>query len=255
MSTKKEDKLKYMLEAHKPGVPFLAGWLEQHGISRDLQKRYRKSGWLFSLGAGAYKRPHDSVAWPGALCALQEQLAFPAHAGALTALSRQGTARYVRLGGETIFLFSATGRTLPKWFCDYEWGAPLEYIRTSFLPEDKGLTEHQEQNFTIRISSSERAILECLYLAPERMDLVECYQLMEGLANLRPKLLQELLESCKSVKVKRLFMYMADKAGHQWRTFLDTDRFDLGTGDRAIVKGGVYVSKFKISIPEELANL
>jgi hypothetical protein len=255
MSTRKEDKLKYMLEAHKPGVPFLSGWLEEHGISRDLQKRYRKSAWLSSLGTGVYQRPHDTVTWRGALCALQQQAAFPVHAGALTALSLQGQDRYMRLGGEAVYLFSSSGRKLPKWFCDHDWGVPVQPVRTSFLPEDTGLTAHQEQNFTIRVSSAERAMLECLYLAPERMDLVECYQLMEGMANLRPKLLQDLLESCQSVKVKRLFLYMADKAGHQWRTFLDTDRFDLGAGDRAIVKGGAYVSKFGISVPEELVKL
>jgi len=67
----------------------------------------------------------------------------------------------------------------------------------------------------IEVSSPERSIMECLYLAPERMDLVECYQIMKGLVNLRPGLAQELLERCRSVKVKRLFLFMAEKTGHQ----------------------------------------
>jgi len=33
--------------------------------------------------------------------------------------------------------------------------------------------------------------------------------LLEGLMSLRPDLVQELLESCRSVKAKRLFLYFA----------------------------------------------
>ena len=49
-----------------------------------------------------------------------------------------------------------------------------------------------------------------------------------------------------------LFLYMASKANHQWLDFVDQSRIELGTGDRVIVKGGVYISKYKISIPKEL---
>lgn len=42
------------------------------------------------------------------------------------------------------------------------------------------------------------------------------FELMEGLNNLRPNQVQDLLEKCESVKVKRLFLYLAEKAGHEW---------------------------------------
>jgi hypothetical protein len=67
--------------------------------------------------------------------------------------------------------------------------------------------------FSLVASAPERAILECLLLAPERMDLVETYGLLENLRTLRPQLMQSLLEACSSVKVKRLFMFMAERAG------------------------------------------
>ena len=121
------------------------------------------------------------------------------------------------------------------------------------LPPASGLVNFEEKNFPIRIASPERAILECLFLAPDKFDLVECYQIMEGLTNLRPILMQELLESCTSVKVKRLFLYMAEKAGHQWLSFIEQSKISLGKGDRSIVKGGVYVSKYRVSLPKELA--
>ena len=97
-------------------------------------------------------------------------------------------------------------------------------------------------------------MLECLHLAPRELDLVECYQVMEGLTNLRPKKMQELLETCSSIKVKRLFLYMAEKTGHQWMQFLNVSKLNFGKGDRAIVENGVYVAKYHISIPKELAD-
>jgi hypothetical protein len=54
------------------------------------------------------------------------------------------------------------------------------------------------------------------------------------------------------VKVKRLFMYMAEKAGHSWFTYIDLKNIDLGKGKRSIVKNGVYNAKYQITIPREL---
>jgi hypothetical protein len=78
---------------------------------------------------------------------------------------------------------------------------------------------------------------------------------MQGLTTLRPKLLQQLLEQCNSIKVKRLFLYMATKAGHDWKNRLDLGKLDLGSGDRSITKGGAYNAQFGITVPEELVKL
>lgn len=253
MSTQNESKLKKMLDQHRQGTVALPRWLEGLGISRDLLKVYRKNGWLETVGPGAFKRSGEQVNWQGALYSIQQQAKLPIHAGALTALSLQGLAHYFRMTEETVFLFSPPQTILPRWFKNHSWGYPVQHIKTSLLPEGHGLTPHEEKNFPITISTPERAILECLYLAPGKLDLVECYQLMEGLSNLRPKLMQELLEQCTSVKVKRLFLYMANKAQHQWLAFVNLKKIDVGKGDRSIVKGGVYNSEFHISIPKELA--
>lgn len=254
MNTQNETKLKKLLELHKPGTVVLAKWLENLGISRELQKNYKKSGWLETLGPGAYKRTTDEVTWQGGLYAIQQQTALQLHAGALTALSLKGQSHYFRISGEDVFLFSAHKTTLPRWFKVHSWGQKVQHIKTSLLPENLGLTQHDEKNFSITISAPERAILECLYLAPDKLDLIECYHLVEGLSNLRPKLMQELLEKCSSVKVKRLFLLMASKAQHQWLSFLDLKKIDLGKGDRSIIKGGVYNAQFHVSVPKELAN-
>ncbi len=247
-----ESNLKKLLELHRPGTVSLASWLQKQGISRDLQKRYRRSGWLESIGPGAFKRPGDEVTWRGALHALQVQADLPVHPGALTALAMQGYAHYVRLGQETVFLFSPPRATLPAWFKQYDWGARIQHLRTSMLPVALGLQDYDDRNFAVRISSPERAILECLYLAPDEMDLLECAQLMEGLVNLRPKLVQTLLTACSSIKVKRLFLFLADKFHHPWFPLIDASKIELGRGDRSLAKGGVYVAKYHLVLPESL---
>ena len=97
--------------------------------------------------------------------------------------------------------------------------------------------------------------MECLYLAPEKTDIVECFYLMESLVNLQPDLVKKLLENCNSIKVKRLFLYMAEKADHQWLQFIDLSDVSLGNGDRQIVKNGTYNSKYQLILPKELTEL
>ncbi len=243
-----------LLTNHVPGTVLLASWLEKNGISRDLQQYYLKSGWLESYGFGAFKRPNENIQWTGALNSLQRQTDLPVHAGGLTSISLQGLSHYVRMEREPLFLFSPHYVKLPKWFINQEWSDQIVHVRTRFLPAKSALFDYSRDGIKVQLSSPERAILECLYLTPNRFDMVECYQIFEGLVNLRPKVLQELLESCNSIKVKRLFLFMASKAEHRWLHFLDQSRIELGSGDRAIVKGGVYISKYRISVPKELTT-
>ena len=76
--------------------------------------------------------------------------------------------------------------------------------------------------------------------------------LFEGLANLSPRRLQNLLAACRSVKVKRLFLFFADRHDHPWLKKLDTSRIDLGTGKRMLVSGGRLNSRYQITVPEDL---
>jgi hypothetical protein len=255
MTTNSDKKLMNLLANHMPETVLLASWLEKNGISRELQQYYLKSGWLESFGSGAFKRPNENVRWFGALSSLQRQTDLPVHVGGLTSLSLQGLTHYARLGKESLYLFSPQYIKLPKWFRDQEWGAQVKHVKTKLLPISVELFEYKEGAIKLQISSPERAMLECLHLTPNHFDMVECYHVLEGLSNLRPKVLQELLEKCTSIKVKRLFIFMASKANHQWLPFIDQTKIGLGKGDRILVKGGVYISQHRISIPKELAAL
>lgn len=255
MSTQNQKKITKFLENLTPNSVCLASWLETLDISRDLQKRYVKSGWLESIGPGAYKRPHEAIRWQGGLHALQYQANLPIHVGGLTALSLQGLAHYIKMTNEPIFIYTQPSINVPKWFRAYSWQNPLDINKTSFLPPAMAIIEHEEKSFSIKLSSPERAILECLYVAPDKIDLTECFHLMEGLVNLQPEYIQRLLENCRSVKAKRLFMYLAQKCNHMWLDFIDRSKVDLGKGHRHLVKSGTYVPAYEITVSQELVNL
>ncbi len=76
----------------------------------------------------------------------------------------------------------------------------------------------------------------------------------ESLTTLRPRTLSALLKSCKKIKVKRLFFVFADRHDHAWRKRLDPEDFDLGSGDRALVKGGKIHPRYRIMVPEEFVR-
>lgn len=246
--------IKKLMKLWPDGTIMTSSKLKELGYSFELQKQYRESGWLTSIGSGAMKKMGDKVEYLAGINALQSQLHLKVHPGGRTALALQGKAHYLELGTATVFIFGDYGVRLPKWFQNYGWESDISYDTTQFLPYEIGLTEYDFSNITVHISSPERAILECLYLTPAKQDLMECLALMEGLNNLRPNLVQKLLENCKSIKVKRLFFYLADKCGHFWFSYLKPEKIDLGTGVRSMGKTGKYVEKYQIIVPPELEH-
>jgi hypothetical protein len=251
MSTDTKSKINNLLNDTPHGTVLLSFWLSEKGYSLDLQKRYKKSAWLESIGTGALKRSGDDVDYHGGIYALQNQAALTVHVGGRTALSLQGRAHYIDMAGGRAVLFGGKKESLPAWFKNKNWETRIDYYTTSFLPADMGLVDLERKNFSVKVSSPARAILECLYLAPKHQEFFECYELMEGLNNLRPKSVQELLENCSSIKVKRLFLYIAEKLEHPWLDFVDLSKVDLGSGKRSLVKNGVYIDKYKITVPKE----
>jgi hypothetical protein len=51
------------------------------------------------------------------------------------------------------------------------------------------------------------------------------------------------------VKVKRLFLHLAEKQAHPWFKQLDVTRVSLGSGKRMIVAGGRLDPKYLITVP------
>ena len=252
MSLENEIKINKLLKEWPSGTIHLSSWLSNNGISSQLLSRYKKSNWLQSIGTSAVIRSGDKVNYHGGLYAMQKQAEMSVHAGGRTALSLLGKSHYLEMSNTKVVLFGYGGEKLPTWFKKYNWGLELDYYATSFLPRDLELVDFELNNFSVKISSPARAMMECLYLVPNHQELVECYELMESLNNLRPKSVQKLLEQCRSIKVKRLFIYLAEKANHSWVKYLDMQNIEMGSGKRSIVKGGAYIEKYKITVSKEL---
>ncbi len=251
MSTLKQTKLNHLLSSTPKGIVLLSSWLKTNGYSSELIKRYRNSGWLKSIGVGANIRTGDIVDCFGALYALQRQADSSIHVGARSALSMLGKSHYLELNAKKIILLAANkDRRLPTWFTKFNWGVDVGLHCSDFMPSDLGLVDFAVRDFSIKISGEIRAFMECLHLVPNDQELLECYELMEGMNNLHPGKIQKLLYSCHSIKVKRLFLYLAEKAGHEWFNYLDLSTINLGAGKRKIIEHGVLDKKYKITVPK-----
>ena len=253
MNIQNRNKLKTLMTNWPQGNVVTSPWLRQLGISRQLVQSYIRAGWIKPLGYGAYQRTNVKVKWYEALAGLQQQRNLPVHIGGPTAIAILGASHYLRSDKENVFLFSSPGTKLPNWFYQHSWKQSIEHIKTSFLPPKFTFT-HDYQNTKVTLSCMERAIMECLYISPKKFEILECYQILEGLRLLRPVTVQKVLMNCRSIKVKRLFLYMADKANLPVFKKLKLKTIHLGNGDRSIVKNGTYNSKYKISLPKELID-
>jgi hypothetical protein len=250
------EKINQLMQEWVRGTVKLSTELEQKGYSKDLLQKYLRSRWLESLGYGAFKLAGDDVEWFGAISALQEQKHFSVHPGGKTALEIKGYAHYLSGEFTSIHLFGKYSENLPKWFRDQEWRVNINYVQTKLFGDDvnKYLSDSEIKNVRIKVSSPEMAAMEMIQLVPKGQSFDEAEKIMEGLTTLRPQIVQELLEKCNSVKVKRLFLFMSEKSQHQWFNNLDTDKVNLGSGKRMVVPKGVLDKKYQITVPREYAE-
>jgi hypothetical protein len=251
MTRNKESKINHFMVSAPSGVVLTAAWLEKHGVSSKLAWWYVHSGLLEKLGTNAYKKAGDNITWEGAINALQTQLATPIHIGAKTALHLLGLGHFVPMQGmQHIMLFAPPTTKIPKWLLANTWGAEFEIYKSSLFSNEQGLIDRPINGVNLKIASPERAALELLYLYPQHQSLNEITYLIENLTQLRPKVIQALLEDCHSIKVKRLFLHLSEQFNHPWFSSLDLTKIDLGRGKRVLAKGGKYFSKYKLSLPE-----
>jgi hypothetical protein len=243
-------KINQLLKEWPKSTVMTLQYLKQKGINSDLVKRYRRNGWIENVGRSAYKRTGDNPELVGGLYALQNQLNLNVHIGARAALEMKGYAHYLGPTIRKIFLFGQSGDYLPVWFKEYDWQVEYDFTTTNLFPEDltSSFTESTYKEIDIKISAPERAAMEMLYHIPEQQGFDEAQKIMASLTTLRPDLVQNLLETCRSVKVKRLFMYMADKEEHIWFEDLDPQQINLGSGKRVIIKDGKFDKKYGITI-------
>lgn len=250
MVTQNKININQLLSNWPDGMVYTQRHLSKLGYYHDLVRRYKKSRWIEPVGTGAYKKYDDTIDWQAGISAIQSQLKLTIHPGGRTALGLLGYAHYIRFK-DRIFLFGKPGETLPKWFRDADWKKEIEYHQTKLFGDlQSGLMTYEHRGISLTVSSPERAALEMLYLVPRTQGFDEADKIMNGLLSLRSDILQELLEACRSIKTKRLFLYLSERNGLPWFSDLNLNNVDLGSGKRVIVKNGKYNAKYRISIPE-----
>jgi len=225
-------KINQLITRWPKGTIFTSSYLKKEGFTSDFVSRYKMNDVLKSVGHGAYKLYGDKVDWFGALYALQSQLNLSIHA--------------------KIFLYGLRGERLPKWFKSNDWDVSINYKTTNLFSSGQleNLSEYCHKEFTIKISSLELGAMEMLYHIPKKQGFDEALLIMQNLVSLRPELVQRLLEQCRSIKVKRLFMHMAEKMEHTWVKQLDLTRIDFGSGKRVTAEHGVLDKQYDITVPE-----
>lgn len=275
MTEEKRQKLNQLQHLLLEGTVVDAAWLEAKGYPSNLRSYYLRQGWLTSPARGVYTRPGTDLRWESVIFSLQSVMRVNVLVGGRTSLELQGYSHYVRMkGGGDVHLYAE--EKLPGWVEKLDLAYKLiKHQTTRLFPNDDlsalfAYFDHSKDDFPksgpsltqhiwgprhqpLFISTVERAVLELLDELPDRESFHNVDMIFQGLANLRPGRLEALLKACKSVKVKRLFLWFAHRHNHAWLKHLDESSVDLGSGKRVLVKGGKLDKRFLITIPEELA--
>ncbi len=255
MGLQNDSKLNLLVRLLPEGVAAPSAWLASQGFSRQLVRKYVQSGWLKPLARGAFSRPTQPVDSEGVILGLQRLAAAPFHVGGVSALNRLGHVHYVPLGGETEIHLWGSG-AVPAWVEAVPLRERLVFHTVHLFEESARAVGLQGvptrvRDWTMTVSSLERAIMEVLSLVDEsESSFTYASQLFEGLTALRPRVVNQLLAACRSLKVKRLFLFLSSHYHYPWAEKIDRSAVDLGKGKRLIVRGGRYDREFRITVPE-----
>jgi len=232
-------------------------WLQQKGFERTAIDYYVRSGKLERVGRGVYRRPGPPLKWEHLLYSLQE-LGYTLHVGGQGALDLQGFSHYLSLGNvkKVITLYGKT--KVPTWLIKLNSDVSfVSYGQKGFtaLPVYSLKTiAFGHWDWELNISTVELALFEFLGQVKDESGFSMADKYFESAMTIRPKLINELLQSCTNIQTKRLFMWFADRHNHQWLSAIDQDKVNLGSGKRAIIKGGSLDTKYNITVPREMTH-
>ena len=250
MSIELQNKLNQLLLLNIKGGLLFSEWLKKNGYSDQLVGKYRKSGWFMSLAKGVMYRTGDTLSAYAAIYCYNKQLQKEFRVAAHSALELYGFNHYVPMG-KPLLMIAYPKQNIPEWMIGDSFDRIIKpFSTTAFL--NIQTTTVEVEKLKLLVSSPEQAFMECLLLAPMQYSYMDLYYIMEQLTSIRPENVQHLLEAINNIRVKRLFLYMAEKAGHYWFDMLDFSSMDIGASKQQLVENGVYISKYKITIPKEL---
>jgi hypothetical protein len=273
MAKRKQRKINRLDRLLPEGLMVDAAWLSRHGYSTGLRSQYVAAGWLQQPARRVYQRPRGPLGWQQIAISLQTLLARNLVVGGRTALELQGFAHYLQQQTTTVYLYGP--EKPPTWLQDLDVGVRFAYRNDGRLFRKQRISTAPHRldgdsvpgpvrrdsivaqpwgpwRWPLMLSTPERAILELLDELPDKETFHQADMLMEGLTTLSPARLQTLLNDCRSIKVKRLFFFFADRHRHAWLKRLDKAAIDLGSGKRMLVKGGRFDPQHLITVPETL---
>lgn len=279
MAGQQRNKLNHLQRILPEGLLADAAWMEKNGYSRALRSQYVAAGWLEQPARGVYRRPSGKLRWEHVVISLQTLLAVPVIVGGRTALELQGFAHYLPVDDtQEVHLYG--DRPPPGWTGKLDLDARLVFHNAKRLFQEgvflhgldgtsagfqdqaavtnnriHGSLLHQawgHWGWLMTLSTPERATLELLDEIPHRETFHQADVLMEGLRTLSPHRLQQLLEACHSVKVKRLFLWFAERHQLPCLRQIKQERLNLGRGKRMLVRGGRLDPTYLITVPEDL---
>lgn len=265
----KTPRLKPLLDRVPPGFLVDTAWLKDQQIDSKSIHQYVSSGWFERVIRGVYRRPlplgvqdRTAITWQGTLLSLQRILRYDVYLGGVSALDFSGFYHFVRLGGSHVVHFYGNA---PSWLKRLPLESQIVLHRNNLFGEDNtGVVNSDSDSvestnteyvwrWPIRVSTPERATLEALDGLKDQADFDLFDKTFEMLTTLRPIQLMQLLVKCRSVKVRRLFFVFADRHRHAWHKQLDASKIDLGSGPRALVKGGAIHPTYRIYVPRDFA--
>lgn len=249
MNTHKQNKIRNLLELWPLHTVAAVSWLEQKGYSRFLLRQYVNSGWLKRFGHGVVIRSGgDQPDWSGEVWGAQQIVDI--HVGGKTALELEGKGHFVKFQEQKIYLFVAPDSKFPKWLREEPRCCEYVFTKTNLFPPNVLMKEHNFGEYFLKISTPARAFCEYLYLAEKHHGYEEAPYLIENIQFIPSNLMQQALEVCTSIRVKRLVLCLAKLKQVAWYKKLDISRIDLGSGKRQEVVGGAFDSEFQISYPK-----
>lgn len=229
----KEGVLRELILKQPQDFCYTPSFFTDNKITPDMVFGYVKTGWLRKIDCSLYCKSFNK---PNIVYACINEGIF--HIGGLSAIERHGASHYVRFNNRC-YLYTERKR-LPKWVTSENFDLDIKTINRNIFNTKLGIKDG--------VSCLERAIIEMVHVSPKIHTIDECSLIMGGLSTLRPKYLQTLLEECKNIATKRVFLYLAKKSGWDWYGKIDQSKINLGTGKRSIIKGGALDNEFDIVI-------
>ncbi len=238
-------------------------WLKNEtGLSNHAIDNLVKSEQLKLLWKGIYTRGIIPPNWQSVVYTLQQILQTDFIIGGLLALELKGFSHYLPKSSKvTVHLYG--NDRLPLWTQKIvKNDIFIKHTRTSLFAEmDKALSEKyttfipwKDDTRVLKIATPERACLEMLDKVPKTISFEHADQLIQGMTTLSPRALQPLLEMCSNIKVKRLFLWFAERHQYIWFTKLNLENIDLGSGKRVIEKEGELDKDYLITVPKNFEN-